>query len=74
VAAEHGIEQEEEVIEAVAGGDQARVHRITRLDKPALRAVPTRTVTVAQVTAVEPDNSIFVEPPRGAVSEFDFDE
>lgn len=74
VAAEYDIEQEEEVIEAVAGGDQARVRRITRLDKPALRAVPSRTVTVAQVTAVEPDDSIFVEPSSGAVTEFDFEE
>lgn len=75
VAAEYEIEQEE-ADEAIAadGTGQARVHRITRLDKPKLRAVQSRTVTVDQVTAVEPDNSIFVEPARGTVSEFDFEE
>jgi hypothetical protein len=69
----------EEIVEAVSarggnGGTQANIRRITRLDKPILRGVQSRTVTAAQVTAVEPDDSIFIEPARGAVSEFDFEE
>jgi Mu transposase, C-terminal/Bacteriophage Mu transposase len=73
VAVEYEIEQPEEVAQAVAGGDQSRIHRITRLDKPALRAVPGRTVTVDQVATVEPDESIFVQSASGRVSEFDFE-
>lgn len=64
---------EEEVIEAVAveAGGKARVQKLTRFDGPKLHAVKPRSVTVEQVAAVEPDDSIFNDdaPKRGKVRE-----
>jgi hypothetical protein len=54
---------------------QARVQQITRFDGVKLRAVPDKpSVTSAQVSSVEVDESIFDTSGGGQVKEFDFDD
>ena len=75
VFAQYEIEPEETEAVAMEAGSPARVHQLTRMDKPKLRAVPrTRAITVDQVACVEADDSIFSAPESSKVSEFDFEE
>lgn len=75
------IEQEEfEAVEAVAaegggGSSPARIQKMTRMDRPKLRAVTEqRVVSVSEVSSAQDDDSIFEAPERGRVSEFDFED
>lgn len=75
VVAQYEIESDETEAVAMEAGSPARVHQLTRMDKPKLRAVPrTRAITVDQIASVEADDSIFAHHDSGKVSEFDFDE
>jgi hypothetical protein len=75
VAAQLAAEQEDEVIEAIAaegGGGGASVHKLTRFDRPKLRAVSAAAID----SAIEFDDSIFEvdDAPRGRVREFDYED
>lgn len=69
------VELEENEVIAMQGGAPARVQKLTRMDRPKLRAVPgNRSVSVSEIAQVQTDESIFNIPDHGRVSEFDFDE
>lgn len=77
VAAEYELEVEEvEAIAAEGGSSGGAVHKLTRMDKPKLRAVPkSRAVSVEQISLVKPDDSIFSQESEGGqVSEFDYED
>jgi len=72
--------EEEEAIAAQGGSgggsfSPARVHQLTRMDRPKLRSVAHRTVTAEEVSSIEADESIFSDEDsgRGRVVGFDFE-
>lgn len=80
-------EEEEERVAVAAGGaarsfsdssigTSARVHQLTRLDRPKLRATAQQiqSVTVDEVSRIQADESIFDSRDTGRVKEFDFEE
>ncbi|MCP9496259.1 MAG: Mu transposase C-terminal domain-containing protein [Pyrinomonadaceae bacterium MAG19_C2-C3] len=76
-ALEQCVEVEEMPQVAVAGGgsETARVHQMTRMDAPKIRAVRPRTLTASDAASITARADIFTETPcRGRVSEFDFED
>ena len=75
VAAQLAAEQEEEVVEAIAAeGGGASVHRLTRFDRPKLRAV--KGAAEIDVSRIEYGYSIFDDDdaPKGRVRQFDYED
>jgi len=68
--------EDKEVGETTLANSPARVHRLTRLDRPKLRQVAGAShVTDEQVARIEADFSILqVEESSTAVKEFDYEE
>lgn len=76
VAAELAEQEQEERIEAVAGGGlQASVHRLTRMDGHKLRAV-SRGISAVDAATIAADDSIFEsgDSGPGRVREFDYED
>lgn len=80
IAAEYEIEEPQElpIAAEAGGGGRAIVHKLTRMDRPKLKAVPTRNISASEVSQIsnsENFNSSPTPPPtRGRVRLFDFDD
>ncbi len=76
-ALEQSVEVEEipQVAVANGGSEPARVHQLTRMDAPKIRAVPPRTLTASDAANISARTDIFSDAPkRGRVTQFDWED